>query len=165
LAIDPNGGGNDDYVAQVWDITKAPYKLVNWYAQANTSGDYSTSRATQLFDIYKPKFVPIESNSIGFWAMEAFSKARSSANVIGVNTNQTSKRINTDRLVLLLEASQLSYPSDCPIVIQMKNFRQNNRGQRMAAQGFRDDFVMCAAIGLSVVDDKVSGADLYRDAL
>jgi hypothetical protein len=162
MAIDPNSGGDDEFVTQVWDITNFPYKKVAEYAQAQVSGDYSINRSALLFDTYNPSVVAVESNSMGIWAMESFIKYRPSANILGVNTNQSSKRVNTDRLALLIENHQLSYAND-EFVVQLKNFRQNEKGQRLAASGFHDDRVMCAAIGFSVLDEaKPRGADLMR---
>lgn len=162
MGIDPNSGGDDEFVAQVWDITNIPYKKVAEYAQAQVGSDYSINRSALLFDTYQPSVVAIESNAMGAWAMESFIKYRPSANVIGVNTNQNSKRVNTDRLALFIENHQLSYPLD-EMVVQLKNFRQNERGQRAAASGFRDDRVMCPAITFAVLEEaKPRGADLMR---
>jgi len=163
MAIDPNSGGDDEFVTQVWDITSLPYKLVAEYAQAQAGSDYSINRSTLLFDTYNPSVVAIESNAMGKWAIESFIKYRPNANVLGVNTNQNSKRVNTDRLALLIENHQLSYAPDSGLIAQLKNFRQNEKGQRMAATGFHDDRVMCAAIGFAVLDEaKPRGADLMR---
>jgi len=162
MGIDPNSGGDDEFVTQVWDITSFPYKKVAEYAQAQVGSDYSLNRSALLYDTYQPSVVAIESNAMGAWAIEGFIKYRPSANVKGVNTNQNSKRVNTDRLALLIENHQLSYAND-EFVVQLKNFRQNERGQRMAAAGFRDDRVMCAAITFAVLDEaKPRGADLMR---
>jgi hypothetical protein len=167
MCVDPNSGGDDPFTTQVWDITNTPYKLVASYSKAQAGSDYSINRSALLFDEYRPFAVAIENNSMGQWAVESFIKARPNANVIGVNTNANSKRVNTDRLALLIENHKLSYPADHPIITQLKNFRQNERGQRSAATGFHDDEVMCAAIGFSVIDEaKPRGADLLmRGAL
>jgi hypothetical protein len=162
MGIDPNSGGDDEFVTQVWDITSFPYKKVAEYAQAQVGSDYSLNRSALMFDTYQPSAVAIESNAMGAWAIEGFIKYRPSANVLGVNTNQNSKRVNTDRLALLIENHQLSYVND-EFVIQLKNFRQNERGQRSAASGFHDDRVMCSAIAFAVLEEaKPRGADLMR---
>lgn len=161
MCIDPNSGGDDPFTAQIWDISSLPYKLVGSFSKAQAGSEYCITHCALMYDTYEPFAVAIESNSMGIWAIEDFIKERPNANIIKVNTNQSSKRVNTDRLALLVEKHHLSYPPDHQIIVQLKNFRQNKRGQRAAASGFHDDEVMCAAIGFSVLEQaKATGADL-----
>lgn len=163
--VDPNSGGGDFFVAGIFDVTRPPYSLVAIYRDCRRSTEYSIIKSLELFDAYKPKIIAVESNAMGVWAAEAIAKARPRFRVEQVATTQTSKYINTDRLVLLLEAKKLIFPADSPLPEEFKNFRQTGKS-RAASQGFHDDCVMMCSIAFSAIDlVKASGANSLIGAL
>jgi Terminase RNaseH-like domain/Terminase large subunit, T4likevirus-type, N-terminal len=153
VGIDSATGGADYFVATVWDVTETPYRLVGIYRERRKTLDYSLVCAAELIDKYMPILVCVESNSAGAVALESLTKLRPGMRFEGVVTTSTSKRVNTDRLVLLLERDFLIYPADSPLPAEMRNFRQDERGARNAAAGHHDDTIMSCAIAFALIDE------------
>ena len=65
FGIDPNFGGSDYFVCQVWDATEPPYGLVDQYRESGRSIEYSENVTLGLMDRYGPQLVAIETNSGG----------------------------------------------------------------------------------------------------
>jgi phage terminase large subunit-like protein len=153
VGIDTATGGADYFVASVWDVTKPPYKLVAMYRDRRKTLDYNLVCTADLLDKYLPIVTCVESNSAGAVALESLTKLRPAYRFEGVVTTSTSKRINTDRLILLLERDALIYPADSQMLVEMRNFRQNEKGGREAAPGHHDDVIMSSAIAFALIDE------------
>lgn len=120
--IDPNFGGDDYYVCQIWDITSKPYSLVAQYRENNHLNEYNEKKALELIDAYKPVIVAVERSSGGAIALENLIKKRPRIRFEPVLPNETTKRINTDRLALALEYKEVIYPKDWDGVDEMRKF-------------------------------------------
>jgi hypothetical protein len=69
-------------------------------------------------------------------------------NISTITTNQQNKRINTDRIALLLEQNLLIFPSDW---IGISEFRNFSLKERRAIAG-HDDQVMACAIAFTLLE-------------
>ena len=140
----------------MWDITSTPYRLVAEYRQNRRSKDSNLIEAICTLEPYEPVCISVESNSGGALYLQEFIKLRGGWNWQGVCTTQSSKFVNTDRLVLLLERDQLELPVGCALAEEMTHFvefsgdRSRTRG---AESGWHDDTVMAAAIAFANLDD------------
>lgn len=139
--IDPNFGGTDYFCMLIWDVTELPYQLVCRYRDNGHSNSYHQEKILQLLDAYRPVITAVESNSGGTVILEDLIVARSSLRFEKVNTSAASKRVNTDRLAIALEAGTVRYPSDWEGVEEMKNFCAK---ERKAVAG-HDDCIMAWA--------------------
>lgn len=148
VGVDPNFGGSDYFCAVVLDVTDAPakpIKLVGMYREQLKSGPYNVRQVINLIEDYQPVVVTVEQNGGGKVIAEAIQQLNNGARVNLVNTGPLSKRTNTDRVVYLLEEDLLVLPDDERVLSDMRAFRQDERGRRMAASGFNDDVPMAIA--------------------
>lgn len=162
MGVDTATGGADYFCAQVWDVTEKPYSLVAEYRQRRKTLDYNLAQTAELVDAYGPILVNVESNAAGQVALETLLQMRPAFRFEGINTTQASKRINTDRLVLLLERDEIIYPADSVMVGEMRNFCQNEKGGREAAPGHHDDTIMAAAIAFALLEETDFGFFEYH---
>jgi len=150
VGVDPATGGSDYFCAQVWDITTAPYRLVAQYRDRR-SVSFGIEQVTKLCDQYRPLICAVESNAAGAAIVESLIDKMPWQEICPVHTSATSKRINTDRLVLLHETSDIQYPADSALPDELQHFLQLDTGKREAASGWHDDTVMAAAIAFAVL--------------
>ncbi|MBW4469308.1 MAG: hypothetical protein KME45_03490 [Stenomitos rutilans HA7619-LM2] len=163
--IDPNFGGADFFRCQVWDVTRTPYSLAAEYGASRKTKDYSISQSLLLLEQYKPGVVSVETNSGGTLILEDLSQLKAAWNWQGVCTTNTSKLINTDRLILLLEREQLQFPADSAIAQEMPHFIETIKGAsrlRQAESGMHDDAVMAAAIAFASLDQMPSNVNWMK---
>lgn len=151
IGVDPATGGSDYFCAQVWDITAAPYRLVAQYRDRR-SVSFGIEQVTKLCDQYHPLICAVESNAAGAAIVESLINKIPWQEICPIVTSATSKRINTDRLVLLHETSDIQYPQDSMLPEEFQHFLQTDTGKREAASGWHDDSVMAAAIAFAVLD-------------
>lgn len=150
--IDPNFGGTDFYVCQIWDVTVMPYSLCAEYRESLRSNEYNEQKTLELVDAYSPGIVAIEKNSGGAIILEQIQKKRPRLRVESVTTSRTSKIINTDRLALATEFRQVAYPRDWVGIQEMKRF---SLASREAATG-NDDSIMAWATAWVWLDECVA---------
>jgi Terminase RNaseH-like domain len=156
IMVDPNFGGSDNFISQVWDITDPVISLVAEYAEANRSIEYSEDKTIALADLYKANAMAIESNSGGKIVVEHIQKKRPLIKVLTTLTTQSTKRTNTDRVALGVEQGQIIYPSDWGGIAEMRSF---SASKREAISGEKDDRVMALAAGLAHLDDVVNTSE------
>lgn len=145
--IDPNFGGSDFFTTQIYDVTEKPYSLVAEYHENNRAVTYSLQRTNSLLLTYSPVAVAVESNSGGAVLHEKLTQQGFDARAI--NTTKANKIINTDRLAILLEESNLVYPVDWSGASELRNFSLKNR---CAITG-HDDQVMSGAVAFTLIDE------------
>jgi phage terminase large subunit-like protein len=153
VGIDTATSGADYFCTTIWDVTERPYSLVAIHRERRKSLDYNLAQTATLLDAYAPILVNVESNAAGAVALESLTQLRPGLRFEGITTTQTSKRVNTDRLILLLERDELIYPAESVIVSEMRNFRQNEKGGRESAPGHHDDSIMASAIAFALLED------------
>lgn len=156
IGIDPNFGGSDPFAAEVWDITEAPYELVNEYRDKHRSKDYNLEKVCELVDAYKPYIISVETNSGGRLYQEEIAKKYPNIDVKGVCTGSGNKIVNTDRLGLLLERGHLVYPKGAAIEDELISFTETIAGKnrwREAASGKTDDCIMATAALFAWIDE------------
>lgn len=151
LCIDPNFGGSDPFVAQVWDITSIPYSLVAQYRESDRSTAYSRGRVRELGDRYAPVLVAIESNSGGTTIAENLMSDRPDWRIELVKTTASSKKVNTDRIALALEQDEVIYPDDWHGIREMQRFSATRR----EGMNETDDCIMSWAAGWAWLDTAV----------
>ncbi|MGL4880996.1 MAG: hypothetical protein ACRC8K_08015, partial [Waterburya sp.] len=160
ITIDPNFGGSDNWVTQVWDVTEYPRSLVAEYAESDRSTDYSLQKTLGLIDLYDAALIAIESNSGGKVIAENIAKARPGIRIEVTVTTNTSKRINTDRIALGLEQCEFIYAENWA---GKAEFRKFSAKDRCATGGAKDDRVMAMAAGWPYVDELIV-LDISGDA-
>lgn len=150
--IDPNFGGNDFYVCQIWDVTTTPYSLAAEYRDSQRSNEYNELKSLELLDAYSPSIVAVEKNSGGAIILEQLRKKRPRLRIEPVTTSRTSKIVHTDRLALATEFKQVVYPKDWIGVQEMKRF---SLATREASTG-NDDSIMAWAAAWVWLDEAIT---------
>ena len=153
MGVDPNFGGDDRFVAQVWDITDGCPSLVAEYAEGQRSVELSTVAVLDYCDRYKPQIVAVEGNSGGKVVLENLSKRRPFTRFENINTSRVSKVTNTDRIAIAVERGEAIYPADWEGIREMKAFSLRER----EAETGHDDRVMAMAMAFAVMDSIVEG--------
>lgn len=153
VGIDPNFGGDDRFVCQVWSIGDV-CELVAEYAESQRSVDSSITQSLKMIDSYKPRIVAVEGNSGGRVVLEQLSKLRRSVRFEQVITTRTSKIANTDRIAIAVEQGTVRYPKDWAGISEMVNFSLR---EREAIAG-NDDRVMAWAVGFALLDEVLGRA-------
>lgn len=154
MGVDPNFGGDDRFVAQVWDITDGCPSLVAEYAEGQRSVELSTVAVLDYCDRYKPQIVAVEGNSGGKVVLENLSKRRPFTRFENINTSRVSKVTNTDRIAIAVERGEVIYPADWEGIREMKAFSLRER----EAETGHDDRVMAMAMAFAVMDSIVEGS-------
>ena len=152
--VDPNFGGDDYFVCQVWDITQPPFTLVAMVRVNRKSMDYCISNSALLLKQYRPRMCGVESNAGGNLVAQEMSKLCPGVKIIPMVTTNNSKIVYTDRLILLHERGAIAYPEDSELPTEFNNFQEFQDGvtrTRKAASG-HDDCVMAAAIAFGNMD-------------
>jgi hypothetical protein len=158
--VDPNNSGKDYWCVRVWDVTIAPYALVAQFRANRKTKDFCLAKTLDLLDDFNPTSLSIETNGGGQLVMQDLIAERPSWHIHGVNTSNSSKIINTDRLLLLLERDSIIFPPDEKADDRVgseeyRRFIESMRGairQREAEAGSHDDTVMADAIAFANLD-------------
>lgn len=150
VCVDPNFGaiGEDYWVVRVLDITSIPIKVVGGYRDNQHSVLYHRKQTLKIMDDYEPVLTAVESNSGGKIVAENLQADRPDAQIETVNTGILSKRVNTDRVALLVQQDEIIYPPDWIGISEMKRF---SKLERCAISG-NDDEVMCLATGMAYLE-------------
>lgn len=151
IGIDPNFGGSDRFVSQVWDITGSVVCLVNEYAESQRSVELSSHAVLEQIAKYKPVMVGIESNSGGKVVLEQLSKRSPFTRFEGIQTTRVSKVTNTDRIAIAIEQGEAIYPENWEGMRELKAFSLR---EREAIQG-HDDRVMAMAVAFALLGEAV----------
>lgn len=154
ICVDPNFGaiGEDYYCLQVWDITKIPVSLVYEYRNNSNGSEQHHKQTLNAIDTYftqTPGMVVFERNSGGLPMAERVQSDRPNIQVETVNTGRLSKRQNTDRIALMVEQNECSFPPNWIGIQEMKKF---SRIDRVAMSG-HDDCVMAMSVGMALVEE------------
>lgn len=152
LGIDPNGGGNDYFVALVLDITERPYEVVAMYRQNGRSTEYSLRNVVSLIEDFMPERVVIEKQAMGTVIGEALQGALPSYAIELFNTTRPSKITATDRILYFLEHDALIFPEGV-LPTELRAFHHHDTGERKAAPGYHDDSVMALAFACSLIPE------------
>lgn len=146
--IDPNYGGEDDFVAQAWDISSAPFSLAYEYRKNKTPVSTSIRAIMPFIRRYPPLIIGIEINSGGKVIAESLAEKMPDIRIQGVLSTNSSKIINTDRLSLMVEERSVVFPKDWAGVSQMKLFSKDTR----KAIADHDDTIMAMASAFACLD-------------
>ncbi|MBW4635049.1 MAG: hypothetical protein KME30_25055 [Iphinoe sp. HA4291-MV1] len=152
MGIDPNFGGADFFVAQMWDITKLPFSLVAEYRESGQTNLKARKKCIELIDKYKPTIVAIEANSGGTVIAENLASDRPRSRIELVKTTKTSKLIMTDRIALCLEQGEVVFPPDWEGIREMRQFSALHRE---AITG-HDDCLLSWAIAFAYLEVALS---------
>lgn len=163
MGIDPNGGGNDYFVATVVDITTKPYSVVGQYRANGKTTSYSLKHVYDLINDFAPHRIAIEQQAMGTVIGEDLQRMVPQYMIEMFNTSRPSKNVVTDRLLYFLEHDDLIFP-DGPIPTELRAFQKLETGVRQAAPGFHDDCVMSLAIACSLIPEQASHS-LNYDAI
>lgn len=147
---DPNFGGGDNWVTQVWDITEIPFSLVAEYAECDRSTEYSRGKALALGDKYDVLYHAVESNSGGKVVIENMQRDRPGLNIVLTNTTRSSKIENTDRIALAVDQQEVIFPADWLGINEAKRFSQKDR---CATGSAKDDRIMSWAAGWAHLEE------------
>ena len=154
IGVDPNFGGDDRFVSQVWDITSGVCSLVDEYAEAQRSVELSTYAVLDQCTRYKPVLVAVEGNSGGKVVLEQLSKRDPYTRFVGIQTTRVSKVTNTDRIAIAIEQGEAIYPPGWEGIREFKTFSLR---EREAVTG-HDDRVMAMAVAFAVLGEaSISG--------
>lgn len=154
MGIDPNFGAvaGDYFVAQVWDLHSHPIALVAEYRSNTASVTQSKAECLKLIDHYRSVIVSIETNAGGMAIAEDLILKRSWVRVEQVRTTTVSKRMNTDRIAVMVQDGDVSFPADWHGIREMKHFSAIHR----AATNGNDDCVMAMAIAMAWLDEALT---------
>ncbi len=152
IGIDPNGGGDDYFVALVLDITHRPYEVVGMYRQNGKSTDYSLKHVKALIEDYMPQRVIVEKQAMGSVIAEALQHVLPNYAIETFNTSRPSKTVATDRVLYLLERDELIFPAGI-ISDELRAFQQKENGERKATSGAHDDTVMALSFCCSLIPE------------
>jgi hypothetical protein len=160
IAIDPNAGGRDYFVAMVLDITEKPYEVVGMYRENGRSTDYSLRHVKTLIEDFLPQRVIVEKQAMGSVIAEALQHILPEYAIELFSTSRPSKNIATDRILYFLEHDELIFP---PGVIgsELRAFQQTETGERKAAPGFHDDTTMALAFAVSLIPETPNTAGFF----
>jgi hypothetical protein len=146
--IDPNYGGDDFFVAQAWDVSSVPHKLVYEYRKSNTPVTTTIRALAPYFKRYPELIVGIESNSGGTVVAENIQEKLPGLNIQKVLSTKSSKVINTDRLALMVEEGSIEFPPNWAGISEMKKFSKEER----RAISEHDDTIMAMAAAFACID-------------
>lgn len=161
VAVDPNGGGNDYFVALVMDITEAPYEVVAMYRENGKSTNYSLGHVAEMIENFLPSKVIVEKQAMGSVIAEALLIHLPSYAITTFNTTRPSKMVATDRILYLLEREQLIFPAGI-IGDELMAFQQKDDGKREAAPGCHDDTVSALWMACSLIPDDASVEAFFK---
>lgn len=173
VGIDPSFGGEDFFTVRVWDVTKPPYQLVAQYRDRQKSMDYFIQKTVMLLTPYarsRSFMIGCETVSGGALVQQELVKLKPYWQIECVGMTNTTKRLHTDRLVLMLERSHLHFPpepegvldEDDPAMIEQvggaeyAHFIEEVSGvtrTRQAESGFHDDTVLADSVAFSLLDE------------
>jgi hypothetical protein len=160
MGVDPNGGGNDYFVAMVLDITKKPYRVVHMYRENGRTTEYSLRHVKQLIDDFMPVRITVEKQAMGSVIAEALQAKVPEYVIETFSTSRPSKNIITDRVLYLLEQDALVFP-DGVISTELRAFQVLETGERKAAPGYNDDTVMALAFACSLTPENEAAALIF----
>ena len=160
IGIDPNGGGNDYFVAMVLDITKTPYEVVGMYRENGKSTDYSLKHVKTLIEDYMPQRVIVEKQAMGSVIAEALQHVLPNYAIETFSTSRPSKNVATDRILYLLERDELVFPPGI-IADELRAFQQQESGARQAVSGAHDDTVMALAFACALIPETPATASFF----
>jgi hypothetical protein len=149
IGIDTSLLGLDYCVATVLKSTGDKLYLVDMYRKRKQTNDYHIYQLTELIQKYNPVAVGIEVNSGGQIYFEQLAKSNLNTNIEPVKTTAVSKPVFINRLLLMLEKTQLIIPNDRVVIEEFLSFR-NSDGKLQAIAGRHDDVIMSLAFALSV---------------
>lgn len=153
IGVDPNFGGDDFFVFQVWKVTEEPYALVHEYRQQNQSIHSSIQALGTVIEAYNPTVVSIEKNGGGQTIIESIVANYPGTLVEPVNTSQTSKKINTDRIAIAVDSRKVIYPADWHGINEMLDF---SKIERIGINN-HDDCVMSFAVAFAMLETALQG--------
>jgi hypothetical protein len=151
IGVDPNFGGSDRFVSQVWDITSGVCSLVAEYAEAQRSVELSNYEVLKQCQQYRPVMVGVEGNSGGKVVLENLSKRDPYTRFVGIQTTRVSKVTNTDRIAIAIEQGEAIYPPGWEGIREFKSFSLR---EREAVTG-HDDRVMAMAVAFAVLGEAI----------
>jgi hypothetical protein len=163
--IDPNFGGDDYFVLLVWDVTQKPFELVKQFRANNTSSTYNQAMVKVILNQYQPIITAVEKNSGGTIVLENLARDCPSLRFESVVTSAVSKKINTDRLALALEAQDVVYPPDWEGCAKHKDDSGNlvdgemyrfSASERRATKG-HDDTILAWSVAFAFLDEVLKG--------
>jgi hypothetical protein len=184
VGIDPSFGGEDFYTVRVWDISTAPYQLVAQYRDRFRLKDIYLSNTISLLEPYFEQwaYAAIETNGGGALVFQDLQSKRPYWAVEGININNNSKILHTDRLVLQLERGEMSFPPEPENALQddamaglvtygeYTHFIEEVSGRtrtRSAESGYHDDTVMADAVAFAMLETAIAamGDSSWLDSL
>lgn len=154
IGVDPNFGGSDYFVIQVWQVTEEPYQLVFEYRANNQSITSSIEALGAAIEAYNPSVVAIEKNAGGQAIVEATITNYPGTLIEPITTSTMSKKMNTDRIAVLLSTGKINYPQGWQGINEMLAFSNLTR---QAITG-HDDCVMAWAVGFAVLETALQNA-------
>lgn len=161
VGIDPNFGGDDYFVLLVWDITQKPFELVKQYRNNKASNTYNQMMIKAILVQYQPLITAVERNSGGTVILENLARDCPNLRFESVITSTVTKKINTDRLALVLESQDVIYPPDWEGCTKHKDDSGNlvdgemyrfSASERKANKG-HDDTIMAWAVAFAYLDE------------
>jgi hypothetical protein len=147
--IDPNYGGQNFWVCQIWDITKAPFRLVAQYRENYKKPLYCRTKSMELIKRFNAVFLAVEADNGGVVIAEQISAEMPQLHVEITRTSQMSKIVNTDRITQNVEAGDVVFPSDWIGIKEARNFSALNRAAIVESDDLNDDTITCWAAGFA----------------
>ncbi|KAB8316173.1 hypothetical protein SD81_028275 [Tolypothrix campylonemoides VB511288] len=162
VGIDASTTGEDYAVGAVLKLLDKKLSLVQFYRQRRQTSEYHLFNLGRLIEEYHPQVVAIETTGgTGQVWLEALSKVYKNTDFQGIRTTGDSKPEMLDRVKLLLEKGELTYPIDSPLVDELLSFKR--KGKKLESpSGKHDDLLMAVAFAVAVAPQKESWFDLSK---
>jgi hypothetical protein len=149
IGIDTATTGNDYVVAIVLkEVRQSEYSTVAMYRKRHQPSEYHLYQIGLLIEKYKPHKIAVETTGgVGELYREQLSRQFKSYDVIGLSTNETSKKSMVALVCLALEKQILVYPPKTPLIDELLSFRRV--GKKLEGV-HHDDTVMALCFALEV---------------
>lgn len=154
--IDPNYGGKNFWVCQIWDLTKLPYKLVAEYRENYRKPLHCRKKSMELIDKFGAFFLAVEADNGGVVIAEQIQSERPKLHVEITRASAIAKIVNSDRIARALEDGDIRYPPDWIGIAEMENFSAAKRCAIVESEQINDDTITCWAAGFAHLETALS---------
>lgn len=159
--IDPNYGGKNFWVCQIWDVTRLPFSLVAEYRENYKKPLHCRQKSMELMDCFNVIFLAVEADNGGVVISEQIASERPRIQVEITRSSAISKIVNTDRIAKGHEAGDMIYPADWVGRQEMENFSAIGRCAIVESDELNDDTITCWASGWAWLEEIIKLVPRY----
>lgn len=147
LGIDTATVGDDYFVVSVFAWTGDVFRQCYLYRDRKKSIEFYLFKAGEVIEIFKPKCISIETNSIGEGFYQQLQQNYPQMYFNKIHTSANNKSTMVGSLQVWIESKKLTLLNDDRVKFEFLNFVRI--GQKLQASTGHDDIVMSSAFALS----------------